>query len=129
MFKRNAKNNSAEIVEIPDAEANIIASRKLKFWLKRIACAVVQTKAMCIINRSTKLMEIQHEKKYGKGSNNENRSIYFDNNSMMIEEEETEKVLDDVRYSECAYIKDDDNLCAKTFLMLNVLPVLHLLQF
>ena len=34
MFKRNAKSNSNEI---SDAEANIFASRKLKFWPKRIA--------------------------------------------------------------------------------------------
>ena len=47
MFKRNAKNISNEI---SDAEANIIASRKLRFWLRRIACAMAKTKAMCIIN-------------------------------------------------------------------------------
>ena len=48
MLKRNAKNNCNEI---SDAEANIIAStgRKLKFWLRRIACAMAKTKAMCII--------------------------------------------------------------------------------
>ena len=46
MFKRKAKNNSDEI---SDAEANIIANRMLKFWLKRIACAMAKTKAMCII--------------------------------------------------------------------------------
>ena len=32
----DAKNNSNEI---SDAEANLIASRKLRFWLRRIACA------------------------------------------------------------------------------------------
>ena len=37
MFKRNAKNNSDEI---SDADENIIANRKLKFWPKRIACAM-----------------------------------------------------------------------------------------
>ena len=57
MFKRNARNNSNEI---SDAEANIIASRKLRFWLRRIACAMVKTKAMCIINRTDKLIRIQH---------------------------------------------------------------------
>ena len=65
MFKRNAKNNSNEI---SDAEANIIASRKLRFWLRRITCAMAKTKAMCIINRTDKLIRIQHEKKHGKGS-------------------------------------------------------------
>ena len=47
MFKRNARNNCNEI---SDAEANIIASRKLKFWLRRIACTMAKIKAMCIIN-------------------------------------------------------------------------------
>ena len=59
MFKRNAKNNCNEI---SDAEANITASRKLRFWLRRIACAMAKTKAMCIINRTDKLIRIQHEK-------------------------------------------------------------------
>ena len=40
MFKRNAKNNCNEI---SDAEANIVASRKLKFWLRRIACAMANS--------------------------------------------------------------------------------------
>ena len=47
MFKRNARNNCNEI---SDAEANIIASRTLRIWLRRIACAMAKTKAMCIIN-------------------------------------------------------------------------------
>ena len=38
---------------------------------------MAKTKAMCIINRSTKLIAIQHEKKHGKGS--KNSSTYFDN--------------------------------------------------
>ena len=67
MLKRNAKNNDNEI---SDAEANIVASRKLKFWLRRIACAMAKTKAMCIIDRTNKLIGIQHEKKHGKGSEN-----------------------------------------------------------
>ena len=55
------------VIEISDAEANIVASRKLKFWLRRIACAVAKTaktmaKAMCVINslesRSNKLIGI-----------------------------------------------------------------------
>ena len=71
MIKRNAKNNCNEI---SDAEANIIASRKLKFWLRRIACAMTKTKAMCIVNRTNKLIGTQHEKKHGKSS--KNCSIY-----------------------------------------------------
>ena len=67
IFKRNAKNNSNEI---SDAEANIVASTKSRFWLKRIVCAMAKTKAMCIINRTNKLIGIQHEKKHGKGSKN-----------------------------------------------------------
>ena len=98
MFKRNARNNCNEI---SDAEANITASRKLRFWLRRIACAMAKTKAMCIINRSRtdKLIRIQHEKKHGKGS--KNSSAYFDNK--MIEEEEMEKQIDDGTFDECAY--------------------------
>ena len=45
---------------------------------------------MCIINRTDKLIRIQHEKKHGKGS--KNSSAYFDNK--MIEEEEMEKQID-----------------------------------
>ena len=55
MFKRNAKNN---FNEISDAEANIITSRELRFWLRRIACAMAKTKAMCIINRTDKLIKV-----------------------------------------------------------------------
>ena len=108
MVKRNARNNSNEI---SDAEANIIASRKLRFWLRRIACAMAKTKAMCIINRTNKIIGIQHykhETKHGKGS--KNSSSYFDNK--MIEEEEMEKQVNDGTFDECAYVKDDDDLCA-----------------
>ena len=52
---------------------------------------MAKTKAMCIINRTDKLIRIQHEKKHGKGS--KNSSTYFDNK--MIEEEEMEKQIDD----------------------------------
>ena len=104
MFKRNAKNNCNEI---SDAEANIIASRKLK-WLRRIACAMTKTKAMCIINRTNKLIWIQHKKKHGKGS--KNSSSYFDNK--MVEQEEMGKQVNGGIFNECAYIKDDDDLCA-----------------
>ena len=38
------------------------------------------------------------------------RSTYFDNK--MIEEEEMEKQIDDGTFDECAYVKDDDDLCA-----------------
>ena len=36
---------------------------------------MAKTKAMCIINRTDKLIRIQHEKKHGKGS--KNSSSYF----------------------------------------------------
>ena len=32
--------------------------------------------------------------------------------SLMIEEEEMEKQIDDGTFDECAYVKDDDDLCA-----------------
>ena len=107
MFKRNAKNNCNEI---SDAEANIVASRKLKFWLRRIACAMAKTKAMCIINRTNKLIGSQQEKKHGKGS--KNSSIYFDNKMV---EEEMEKQVNDGTFDECAYVKDDDFMCLSIF--------------
>jgi len=94
IFKRNARNNCNEI---SDAEANIITSRKLRFWLRRIACAKAKTEAMCIINRTDKLIGIQHEKKHGKGS--KNSSPYID--SKMIEEEEMEKQVNDGTFDEC----------------------------
>ena len=46
--------------------------------------------------------------KHGKGS--KNSSAYF--NDKMIEEEEMEKQIDDGTFDECAYVKDDDDLCA-----------------
>ena len=46
--------------------------------------------------------------KHGKGS--KNSSIYFDNK--MVEEEEIEKQINDDTFDECAYVKDDDDLCA-----------------
>ena len=69
-----------------------------------------KTKAMCIINRTDKLIRTQHEKKHGKGS--KNCSSYFDNK--MIEEEEMGKQVHDGTFDECAYVKvkDDDDLCA-----------------
>ena len=45
---------------------------------------------------------------HGKGS--KNSSSYFDNK--MIEEEEMEKQVNDGTFDECAYVKDDDDLCA-----------------
>jgi hypothetical protein len=39
-----------------------------------------------------------------------NSSSYFDNK--MIEEEEMEKQVNDGTFDECAYVKDDDDLCA-----------------
>ena len=58
-------------------------------------------------NESNKLIGIQ-QKKHGKGS--KNSSIYFDNK--MVEEEEMEKQINNERFDECAYVKDDDDLCA-----------------
>ena len=74
---------------------------------------MAKIKAMCIINRTDKLIGIQHEKKHGKGS--KNSSSYFDNK--MVEEEEMEKQVNDGAFDECAmclcaYVKDDDDLCA-----------------
>ena len=70
-------------------------------WLRLRLCVLL------IVHRTDKLIRIQHEKKHGKGS--KNSSSYFDNK--MIEEEEMEKqvwwCID-----ECAYVKDDDDLCA-----------------
>ena len=78
------------------------------FWLKRAASAMAKTKAMCIINRSTKLISIQHEKKHGKGS--KNSSAYFD--SRIDIEQETDHLIADYGFDECSLFKDDDDLCA-----------------
>ena len=51
---------------------------------------MAKTKAMCIINRSTKLIGIQHEKKHGKGC--KNSSAYFDNR-IEIEQEYTKSQI------------------------------------
>ena len=69
---------------------------------------MAKIKAVCIINRTDKLIRIQHEKKHGKGS--KNSSSYFDNK--MVEEEEMEKQVNDSAFDECTYVKDDDDLCA-----------------
>ena len=74
MFLRKIYNDRHDITE---TEADVIATKKTNFWLKRASAAMAKTKAMCIINRSTKLIGIQHEKKHGKGS--KNSSTYFDN--------------------------------------------------
>ena len=86
----------------------VVASKKLKFWLRRIACAIAKTKAMCVINRTNKLIGIQHEKKHEKGS--KNSWINFDNK--IVEEEEMEKQVNDDRFDDYAYAKDNDDLCA-----------------
>ena len=78
------------------------------FWLKRIAFAMAKTKAMCIINSSTKLISIQHEKKHGKGS--KNSSAYFD--SRIDIEQDTDKLLADYSFDKCSFFKDDDDMCA-----------------
>ena len=70
---------------------------------------MAKTKAMCIINRSTKLIGIQHEKKHGKGS--KNSSAYFDSRIEQIEQE-TDNLLAGYGFDECSFFKDDDDLCA-----------------
>jgi len=56
---------------------------------------MAKTKAMCIINRSTKLISIQHEKKHGKGS--KNSSAYFDSRIEIELEQETDNLIADYR--------------------------------
>ena len=75
---------------------------------------------MCIIiiNRTNKLIGIQHEKKHGKvskNSSNTSSSSYFDNK--MIEDwrrrdGKTSKWWYLGTFDECAYVKDNDDLCA-----------------
>ena len=79
--------------DITETEADFIATKKANFWLKRASSAMAKTKAMCIINRSTKLISIQHEKKHGKGS--KNSSAYFD--SRIEIEQETDNLIADYR--------------------------------
>jgi hypothetical protein len=47
----------------------------------------------------------------------------------MIDEEEMEKQVNGGTFDECAYVKDDDDLCASASMMLNVRSVLHIMQF
>ena len=89
-------------------EAIFIAARKLMFWLKRIASAMAKTKAMCIINRSSKLTSIQREKSHGKGS--KNSSSYLDDRIGI--EDETDKLIADRRFDQCVYFNDDNVMCA-----------------
>ena len=69
---------------------------------------MAKTKAMCIINRSTNLIAIQHEKKHGKGS--KNSSTYFDNRIEI--EQEPDILIADYSFDECSFFKDDDDMCA-----------------
>ena len=71
---------------------------------------MAKTKATCIINinRSTKLIGIQHEKKHGKGS--KNSSTYFDNRIDI--EQESDVLIADYSFDECNYFKEDDDICA-----------------
>ena len=72
---------------------------------------MAKTKAMCIINRSTKLIGIQHEKKHGKGS--KNSSTYFDNIIEIEHEiEESDILIAGYSFDECSFFKDDDDMCA-----------------
>jgi hypothetical protein len=76
--------------DITEAEASFIATKtkKFVFWLKLIASTMAKTKAMCIINRSSKLISIQHEKKHSRDS--KNSSAYFDDRIDI--EHETDKL-------------------------------------
>ena len=105
MFLRKVSNDRHDITE---TEADFIAAKKTMFWLKRAASAMAKTKAMCIINRSTKLISIQHEKKHGKGS--KNSSAYFD--SRIDIEQETDNLIADYSFDECSFFKVDDDMCA-----------------
>ena len=105
MFIRKVSNYKHDIAE---TEAYLIATKKTNFWLKRASAAMAKTKAMCIINRSTKLIAIQHEKKHGKGS--KNSSTYFDNRIDI--EQESDVLIADYSFDECNYFKEDDDICA-----------------
>jgi len=105
MFIRKVSNDRHDITE---TEADFIATKKTNFWLKRASAAMAKTKAMCIINRSTKLIAIQHEKKHGKGS--KNSSTYFDNRIDI--EQESDVLIADYSFDECNYFKEDDDMCA-----------------
>ena len=94
MFIRKISNDRHDIAE---TEADFIATKKTNFWLKRASAAMAKTKAMCIINRSTKLIAIQHEKKHGKGS--KNSSAYFDNRIDI--EQESDVLIADYSFDEC----------------------------
>jgi hypothetical protein len=96
MFLRKVSNGRHDITE---TEASFIATKKTMFWLKRVTSAKAKTKAMCIINRSTKLISIQHEKKHGKGS--KNSSAYFD--SRIDIKQETGKLIADNSFDECSF--------------------------
>ena len=82
--------------------------KNFSYWRETLYVLRITYYFIFIINRTDKLIRIQHEKKHGKGS--KNSSAYFDNK--MIEEEEMEKQIDDGTFDECAYVKDDDDLCA-----------------
>ena len=101
MFLRKVSNDRHNITE---TEPDFIATKKTMFWLKPAASAMAKTKAMCIINRSTKLISIQHEKKHGKGS--KNSSAYFD--SRIDIEQETDDLIADYSFDECSFFKDDE---------------------
>src|SRR6056300_637929 len=105
MFLRKVSNDRHDITE---TEADFIATKKTNFWLKRASAAMAKTKAMCIINRSTKLIGIQHEKKHGKGS--KNSSTYFDNRFEI--EQESDILIADYSFDQCNYFKEDHDTCA-----------------
>jgi hypothetical protein len=104
MFLRKVSNDKHDIT---GEEASFIAAKKYVFWLKRVASVMAKTEAMCIVNRSSKLTSIQHERKHGKGS--KNSSSYFVDRIDI--EHETDKLIAGDRFDECIYFKDDD-MCA-----------------
>jgi hypothetical protein len=69
---------------------------------------MAKAKAMCIINRCSKIIGIQHDKKHGKGS--KDSSSYFDDRTDI--EEENDKLIGDDRFDECVYFKIDGVMCA-----------------
>ena len=68
---------------------------------------MAKTKAMCIINRSSKLISIQHEKKHGRGS--KNSFAYFDDRIDI--EYETDKSIADNSFDECSFFSKTMMIC------------------
>ena len=58
---------------------------------------MAKTKIMSIINRSSKLISIQHERRHSKGS--KNSSFYFDDRIDIGDE--ADKLIGDERFDKC----------------------------